>query len=463
MDASEIGLPKHWELKTLVQLTEPKNISYGIVQPGKHDSDGVPIIRVNNFNAIGLDVSDALRVTPDIAKKALKTKLKTNDVLLTLVGSTGLTYIVPQKYEGWNVARAVAVIRTDNTVSADWIKICLDSDFTKHFLDSRANTTVQKTINLVDVKLIPIPVPPVKERGFIEKTIVDLNNKIILNFETNQTLENMAQALFQSWFVDFDPVFDNALAAGTNVSDFPEALQQRAELRKQAQQLPDFKALPDDIRALCPSEFEQTEEPHFGIFGWIPKGWKVSELSEFIKFANGKAKKHSSDGSYPIYGANGIIGNTDEVKFKNAVIVGRVGAYCGAIEYCRSDFWSSDNTIVATSKLSEEQIPHILYLLKHLDLNQYAGGAAQPLLNQTTLNKLKIPFAGIDSMMQFNEIVDALLVKQIKNIEQTTKLNEIRNILLPKLISGELTIPDSIKTENNVNHQQPKEPLSHHA
>jgi type I restriction enzyme S subunit len=287
---------------------------------------------------------------------------------------------------------------------------------------------------------LEIDIPTATDALKISRLIDNLDQRIYLNNKTNQTLEQMAQALFKSWFVDFDPVIDNALEAGTNISDFPEALQYRAEQRKKAQQLPDFKPLPDDILALCPSEFEQTEEPHFGIFGWMPKGWKVSELVEFIKFANGKAKKSTSDGSYPIYGANGIIGNTDEVRFKNAVIVGRVGAYCGAIEYCREGFWSSDNTIVATSKLSEEQIPHILYLLKHLNLNQYAGGAAQPLLNQTTLNKLKVPFSGIDFMMQFNEIVDALLVKQIKNIEQTAKLNEIRDTLLPKLISGELQL-----------------------
>jgi hypothetical protein len=79
-----------------------------------------------------------------------------------------------------------------------------------------------------------------------------LEHKVTSNTQINQTLEQRAQALFKSWFVDFDPVFDNALAAGTNVSDFPEALQQRAELRKQAQQLPDFKALPDDVaKSIC--------------------------------------------------------------------------------------------------------------------------------------------------------------------------------------------------------------------
>ena len=76
----------------------------------------------------------------------------------------------------------------------------------------------------------------------------------------------MAQALFKSWFVDFDPVIDNALAVG---NDIPETLQHKAKQRMQAHQLPDFKSLPEDIRALFPSEFEQTDEPNIGIAGWI--------------------------------------------------------------------------------------------------------------------------------------------------------------------------------------------------
>ncbi|MFT5294928.1 MAG: type I restriction enzyme S subunit [Colwellia sp.] len=430
------------------------------------DTGEICLVRSQNIYNEGFKRGGLVFIDEGAADKLKNVILESNDILLNITGdSVARVCLVDNSILPARVNQHVIIIRPKTAeFDARFIRYYLTTPYAQALLLNLASAgATRNALTKSMIENFETPKPPLDIQVAIAEKLEALEHKVTSNTQINQTLEQMAQALFKSWFVDFDPVFDNALAAGTNVSDFPEALQQRAELRKQAQQLPDFKALPDDIRALCPSEFEQTEEPHFGIFGWIPKGWKVSELSEFIKFANGKAKKHSSDGSYPIYGANGIIGNTDEVKFKNAVIVGRVGAYCGAIEYCRSDFWSSDNTIVATSKLSEEQIPHILYLLKHLDLNQYAGGAAQPLLNQTTLNKLKIPFAGIDSMMQFNEIVDALLVKQIKNIEQTTKLNEIRNILLPKLISGELTIPDSIKTENIVNHQQPKEALSNHA
>jgi type I restriction enzyme S subunit len=93
--------------------------------------------------------------------------------------------------------------------------------------------------------------------------IYQLEKKLIKKI--NQTLEQMSQTLFKSWFVDFDPVIDNALDAGNPI---PEALQSRAELRQKVRNSADFKPLPADIRALFPAEFEETE------LGWVPKGWK---------------------------------------------------------------------------------------------------------------------------------------------------------------------------------------------
>ena len=95
--------------------------------------------------------------------------------------------------------------------------ICLQSAEVKHFLDSHANTTVQKTLNLKDICKIPILCVPKARRQFLEACWTAFSDKIELNRRMNVTLEGMAQALFKSWFVDFDPVIDNALAAGNPI------------------------------------------------------------------------------------------------------------------------------------------------------------------------------------------------------------------------------------------------------
>ena len=117
-------------------------------------------------------------------------------------------------------------------------------------------------------------------------------------------------------------------------------------------------------------------------------------LGEVVEFFNGKAVKASEVGTYPVYGSNGRIGFTEDFKYDNGIIIGRVGAYCGSIEYCSNKFWASDNTIVAASKCGPECNRYAAYLLIHLDLHRHAGGAAQPLLTQTNLRKVECPNYG---------------------------------------------------------------------
>lgn len=377
-----------------------------------------------------------------------KFQLKESDILIARTGgSVGSNRYIYQELQAVYNNGLIRIRVNTKKHNPKFIYYLLQTkQFESHINGIAYSTSAQPNIKIRDFLKFEFKELGLNVENTISEILSSLDAKIELNRLTNQTLEQMAQALFKSWFVDFDPVIDNALAAG---SEIPDALQHRVEIREKAHALqkqnPNIQPLPAATQRLFPSEFEYCCDDSLGIQGWIPKGWKISELGDFIRFANGKAIKSSDDGIYPIYGANGIIGKTTEGRIKNAVVIGRVGAYCGAIKYCRGYFWSSDNTIVATSKISERQIPHILYLLKHLDLNQYAGGAAQPLLNQTTLKKLKVPHAETDCLNQYNTFIDSLLLKQIKNTEEIEKLSSIRDTLLPKLISGEIILNKDVE------------------
>ncbi|MBO1256699.1 restriction endonuclease subunit S [Alteromonas sp. 5E99-2] len=445
-------VPAHWKTKKLVELTETNNISYGVVQPGQHDPDGVPIIRVNNFSANGVDTSEVLKVSPDVAEKYKKTRLIENDVLLTLVGSTGLTYVVNKAHEGWNVPRAVGVIRPVKTINPHWLKICLDSSFTKHFLDSRANTTVQKTLNLSDVKQIPIPIPPDHEREFIESVVLSLNGRISKNIEINRTLEQIVKALFKSWFVDFDPVIDNAIAAG---NDIPQALKHRVEQRKQARQLPDFKPLPDDIRVLFPSEFEQTGEPIVGFDGWIPKGWKASNIGSSFDVTMGQSPPGST---YNEIG-EGIAFYQGRADFGFRYPKNRV--YCTAPKRLANKFDTlvSVRAPVGDANMAKENcaigrgvaavrhqsgaISFTYYSIQNLShyFERYEGeGTVFGSINQKDFKNL--PYVAPDDLVisKFEAISSSMDEKVDLNSKNLVELEKLRDNLLPKLISGELGI-----------------------
>ncbi|MGY0638982.1 MAG: restriction endonuclease subunit S, partial [Paraglaciecola chathamensis] len=148
----------------------------------------------------------------------------------------------------------------------------------------------------------------IKEQRHIAHILSALDNKIQLNRQTNQTLEQMAQGLFKSWFVDFDPVIDNALAAGKPI---PEELQARAQRRQQQLAKPDHQPLPDDVLQLFPSEFEETEE-----LGWVPKGWRVEQLVNKISILNGfafKSKDYTESGTFVLRTKNFKCGMTQKL------------------------------------------------------------------------------------------------------------------------------------------------------
>ena len=119
------------------------------------------------------------------------------------------------------------------------------------------------------------------------------------------------------------------------------------------------------------------------------KGWKECKLSDAVKFGNGKVRPNS-DGTIPVYGGNGILGFGNESNYKDeTIVIGRVGAYCGAVYFENKPIWVSDNALSAKpTDISDAKF--IFYYLKNLGLNQFAEGSSHPLVTQKLLNSIDI-------------------------------------------------------------------------
>jgi len=112
-------------------------------------------------------------------------------------------------------------------------------------------------------------------------------------------------------------------------------------------------------------------------------------LGDVIKFGNGEARPNS-DGNYPIYGGNGILGYTSETNYNGeTIIIGRVGAYCGSVYYENKPIWISDNALAAKSK-NFNDTKYLYYFLLNLQLNLFAEGSSHPLVTQTLLHSIDI-------------------------------------------------------------------------
>lgn len=447
-----VTVPDGWTCKCLIECTEGENIPYGVVQPGQHVNVGVPIIRINNINNGQLDLSDVLKISPEIEVKYKRTRLKGGEVLLTLVGSTGQSFVAPKELAGWNVPRAIAVIRAKKEIGAEWVNLCLQTQETKHFLNVRANTTVQKTLNLKDVRDIPILIPPNQIKESITNIALSLSNKIQLNRQINQTLEKVAQAIFKSWLVDFDPTRAKVAAKEQWENQNPQvakndpakiAFVERAAMcvisgKSEAE----LDQLDDDTiaqlkatAALFPDSLKDSE------LGEIPEGWGTHTIEDVMELAYGKAlnKNDRTDGNFPVYGSGGLTGKHNVCLVDGpGVIIGRKGTV-GSLYWEDKPFYPIDTVFYVKCK-NDVTLVYAYYLLQTLGLEGMNTDAAVPGLNRNNVYRLEIPEAPIELIKHFSIIGNSIRNKIQAYLEETTSLTTLRESLLPKLLSGELNV-----------------------
>ncbi len=229
-------------------------------------------------------------------------------------------------------------------------------------------------------------------------------------------------------------MIDNALDAGNPI---PEALQSRAELRQKVRNSADFKPLPADIRALFPAEFEETE------LTYAPKGWVTNRLENILELAYGKALKKTerTNGDYPVYGSGGVDGTHNEYLVKGpGIIVGRKGTV-GSLHWENKDFYPIDTVFFVKPK---EYFPlvYCYQLLKTLGLENMNTDAAVPGLNRNNAYRLEVVTPTQPIIAKFTNIIQAIQFKIDSNHNETENLTALRDTLLPKLISGELSLED---------------------
>lgn len=183
--------PSSWDLVILDDLLEPGSLTYGIVQPGQHDADGVPIVRVKDLEGGRVNTETPLRVSVDIERSYQRSRVQPADVLLSLVGSVGTCAVAGPELDGWNLARAVALVRPRHGVDPRWIAYCLRGPEAQAAIRTVVNTTVQTTLNLRDLRNVPVPLPPSAERDAITGVLGALDDKI----ESNRRRAEIAESL----------------------------------------------------------------------------------------------------------------------------------------------------------------------------------------------------------------------------------------------------------------------------
>jgi len=462
-------------------------VTYGFTNPMPDSESGPWKVTAKDVINGKINFSTARKTTQEAfdSKITSKSRPLVGDVLLTKDGTLGRLAIV--KETGICINQSVALLRTNEKLLPEYLYYLLSTDFYQKQMINNSDGSVIKHIYITRVGKMEVDIPCLTEQKRRLNILTSLDSRIELNEIANQTLEQMAQALFKSWFVDFDLVFDNSFASGTDVSDYPEELQHRAEQRKQAQKMPDFKPLPDNIRNLFPSEFEQTDEQNIGVFGRIPRGWEVKELSQLVNHQKGFAFKSAwyqdeghiivrvsdtTDDSINVNSCNKIpeelaVEYSSYALKENDLVIATVGSWPPnyssvvgkVIRVPRTAEGGLLNQNAVKLTVSNEYSFHQGFLhcsLKNPKFMGYIVNRAQGSANQASITlksifNFPILLANNEVMRAFSDQIKINFDKQNLNYKQIQNLTRLRDSLLPKLIAGELDISsEEIKLEQAI-------------
>jgi type I restriction enzyme S subunit len=369
---------------------------------------GVPLVTAKIVKGGRIEKPEEFIAEADFDDWMRRGMPKPGDIVMTTEAPLGEV----AQLDGRKVALAQRVITLrgkadllDNT----FLKFLLQSNPVQEELRSRGTGTTVVGIRQSELRKVSLTLPPLAEQKAIAAVLGALDDKIELNRRMNATLEAMARALFQSWFVYFDPV--------------------RAKLDGRPP-----AALDPATAALFPDSFDETE------LGHIPHGWEVKALGEVIELAYGKPLKAEDrkNGPVCVYGANGPVGWHDEKLVSGpGIVVGRKGNP-GVVTWAHGDFYPIDTTFYVEPKGECRSLYFLYYALSLHNLANLSADSAVPGLNRNHayMSKQVIPsqpvLAGFDSQ------IAPLFATIHANEEQSRTLATLRDTLLPKLLSGEL-------------------------
>ena len=436
-------VPTHWEITTLGEVCRRGggNIQTGPFGSQLHASDyvpvGVPSIMPTNIGENRIVEDGIVRITEHDANRLGQHRLRTGDIVYSRRGDVEKRALIREREEGWLCGTGCLKVRLGTgVVDPLFASLFLGHPSIREWIVRHAVGATMPNLNTSIMSAVPFALPPLAEQKAIAAVLGVLDDKIELNRRMNATLEAMARALFQSWFVDFDPV--------------------RAKLDGRQPE-----GLDAATAALFPATFQVSP------LGPIPQGWDVKTADEVSTVGIGKTpprKEHHWFSENPsdvpwmsirdLGDAGVFISHTSEFLTAEAVEKFRVRRI-------------PDNTVVLSFKLtmgrvaitdgemlSNEAIAHFrlnpempfgsayLYCyLKGFGYDQLGSTSSiATAINSDMVRGIRILVPPIGIAEVFEQTVKPLFT-QMKNIrKQSRTLATLRDTLLPKLLSGELSV-----------------------
>ncbi len=428
------NVPEHWHVGPLRDALDL--ITYGFTNP-MPDSDEGPWKLTAKDIVDGRIRYETARRTTEIAFRTLltdKSRPCVGDVLLTKDGSIGRVAVVDR--EGLCINWSVALLRPNGRIHPRFLSFLLRAPYYQQRMEGDSDGSTIKHIYITRVDKMEIALPPMEEQVECLALLGALDDRIDLLRQSNATLKSIAQALFKSWFTDFDPV--RAKAEGRE----PEGMDAATA-------------------ALFPAEFEESA------LGLIPKGWRVGTVADAVDINPARTLSKGTEARYLEMANAPTAGHrpTERVgfrpfgsgcKFRNGdALLAKItpclengkGAFVDFLDEGEVG-WGSTEFIVLRSKPVLPQFGAYL-LTRHEPFRQFAiqamtGTSGRQRVELSRLAQFSMALPPDSAIARAAEsVLGSLQARIAANDEQAKTLADLRDTLLPRLISGKLRLPEA--------------------
>lgn len=399
---TEIGeIPCDWNLAELRELCEVKSGKRLPKDCSLVDyKTPYPYIRVRDLDQMSIKTNNLLYLDDETHRRIVKYIITKDDVYISIVATVGLVGLVPEAIDGANLTENCARLTNLKNIKKEFLAFYLNTKNGQDQIKSLTVGTTQAKLALYRIKKIKIPLPSLSEQEKIGRIIQSLNLKIAINNQMNKTFESIGHALFKRWFVDFE--------------------------------FPNEKGKPYKSSGGKMVESE---------LGEIPEGWEVNNATKLFKLEYGwhLPEWDRKEGNVPVYGSGGLTGyhNSHFVEGPG-IIIGRAGKVgIESVYYSHLNFCPIETTFYVSTE--NKKIIHYLYFFLRT-LETVNTGSSVPNLSRRDIHGAKIMLPDIKVIETFDKIAKTLF-DQINNNEKEIKnLSQIRDSLLPRLMSGKIRV-----------------------
>ncbi|HAL6251741.1 restriction endonuclease subunit S [Escherichia coli] len=425
--------------------------------------NGIPLLEVKHLPESNLypKIVGTKFVDKETYDSWFRAYLEPNDILFSTVGTTARVVMTPPT-ETVAIAQNILGIRFKKDLVDPWFMFYyMRGKQFQHDIEARLVTTVQASIKRADMVGIPIAVPQLDAQKELVHRVISLDHKIQLNQDINQTLKQMAQALFKSWFIDFEPVKakisvleaggsqeEATLAAMTAISG-----KDAGSLAVFEQVYPEKYAELKSTAELFPSAMQDIESVK------IPESWNLAPLSSIASFASGKIDVSELTKDTYISTENMLVNkmgiecatslpsaSTTPSFNPGHILISNIRPYFKKIWFARFSGGRSADVLAFEHKkhITAEYLYNVLYQDSFFDfMMRTSKGVKMPRGDKKAIMEWSCIVPTVELVSVFSNKVKEFYSYIESHNKENTQLSQLRDTLLPKLLSGEITLPDA--------------------